>query len=156
MELNFSELMPVMNINLSGDYRLQDLKNYAEYLEDRVEALPQISKVDIQGISDLEVEIEVDHLRAEADAGQLQRHLRRHRGREHDRVGRRPSGGRRASQCASGRRFHEHRRAGERHHQGREWIHCAPPRRGRRVVRGERKGELRAGVFPFRWCPSTW
>ena len=26
MELNFSELMPVMNINLSGDYRLQDLK----------------------------------------------------------------------------------------------------------------------------------
>ena len=66
MELNFSELMPVMNINLSGDYRLQDLKKYAEYLEDRVEALPQISKVDIQGISDLEVEIEVDHLRAEA------------------------------------------------------------------------------------------
>ena len=66
MELNFSELMPVMNINLSGDYRLQDLKMYAEYLEDRVESLPQISKVDIQGISDLEVEIEVDHLRAEA------------------------------------------------------------------------------------------
>ena len=66
MELNFSELMPVMNINLSGDYRLQDLKKYAEYLEDRIEALPQISKVDIQGISDLEVEIEVNHLRAEA------------------------------------------------------------------------------------------
>jgi multidrug efflux pump subunit AcrB len=66
MELNFSELMPVMNINLSGDYRLQDLKKYAEYLEDQVEALPQISKVDIQGISDLEVEIEVDYLRAEA------------------------------------------------------------------------------------------
>ena len=66
MELNFSELMPVMNINLSGDYRLQDLKKYAEYLEDRIESLPQISKVDIQGISDLEVEIEVDHLRAEA------------------------------------------------------------------------------------------
>ncbi|MDA0903722.1 MAG: efflux RND transporter permease subunit [Bacteroidetes bacterium] len=66
MELNFSELMPVMNINLSGDYRLQDLKKYAEYLEEKVEALPQISKVDIQGISDLEVEIEVDYLRAEA------------------------------------------------------------------------------------------
>ena len=30
MELNFSELMPVMNVNLSGDYRLQDLKRYAE------------------------------------------------------------------------------------------------------------------------------
>ena len=66
MELNFSELMTLMNINLSCDYRLQDLKKYAEYLEDRVESLPQISKVDIQGISDLEVEIEVDHLRAEA------------------------------------------------------------------------------------------
>ena len=66
MEMNFSELMPVMNINLSGDYRLQDLKKYAEYLEDEIEGLPQISKVDIRGISDKEVEIQVDHLRAQA------------------------------------------------------------------------------------------
>ena len=109
MELNFSELMPVMNINLSGDYRLQDLKKYAEYLEDRVESLPQISKVDIQGISDLEVEIEVDHLRAEAMQVSFNDISGRHRRREHDGVGRRPACGRRAKKRPSGRRFHEHR-----------------------------------------------
>lgn len=65
-ELNFSELMPVMNVNLSGDYSLDDLKEYAEILEDRIEDLPQISKVDIRGVMDKEVEIEVDYLKAEA------------------------------------------------------------------------------------------
>ena len=65
-ELNFSELMPVMNVNLSGDYSLLTLKKYAEYLEDEIEDLQQISKVDIRGASDFEVEIEVNYLRAEA------------------------------------------------------------------------------------------
>ena len=65
-ELNFSELLPVMNVNLSGDYSLEELKEYAELLEDRIEELPQISKVDIRGVMDKEVEVEVDHLRAEA------------------------------------------------------------------------------------------
>ena len=65
-ELNFSELLPVMNVNLSGDYSLEDLKRYAEYLEDEIEELPEISKVDIRGVMDKEVEIIVDHLRAEA------------------------------------------------------------------------------------------
>ena len=65
-ELNFSEMMPVMNVNLSGDYSLLTLKKYAEYLEDEIEDLQQISKVDIRGASDFEVEIEVNYLRAEA------------------------------------------------------------------------------------------
>lgn len=65
-ELNFSELLPVMNVNLSGDYDLDDLKRYAEYLEDEIEELPEISKVDIRGVMDKEVEIIVDNLRAEA------------------------------------------------------------------------------------------
>ncbi|MGB1076021.1 MAG: efflux RND transporter permease subunit [Flavobacteriales bacterium] len=65
-ELNFSELLPVMNVNLSGDYSLDDLKLYAEYLEDEIEELPEISKVDIRGVMDKEVEIIVDNLRAEA------------------------------------------------------------------------------------------
>lgn len=65
-ELNFTELMPVMNINLSGEFSLDDLKDYAEILEERIEALPQISKVDIRGVMDKEVEIQVDYLKAEA------------------------------------------------------------------------------------------
>jgi len=65
-ELNFSELLPVMNVNLSGDYPLEELKRYAEQLEESIEALPQVSKVDIRGVMDREVEVEVDYLRAEA------------------------------------------------------------------------------------------
>jgi multidrug efflux pump subunit AcrB len=55
-----------MNINLSGDFSLDDLKDYAEILEERIEALPEISKVDIRGVMDKEVEIQVDYLKAEA------------------------------------------------------------------------------------------
>ncbi|MDA1336130.1 MAG: efflux RND transporter permease subunit [Bacteroidetes bacterium] len=65
-ELNFTELLPVMNVNLSGDYSLDELKRYAERLEEEIEELPEISKVDIRGVMDKEVEIVVDHLRAEA------------------------------------------------------------------------------------------
>ena len=65
-ELNFTELLPVMNVNLSGDYSLDELKRYAEQLEEAIEELPEISKVDIRGVMDKEVEIVVDHLRAEA------------------------------------------------------------------------------------------
>lgn len=65
-ELNFTELLPVMNVNLSGDYSLDELKRYAEVLEEQIEELPEISKVDIRGVMDKEVEIVVDYLRAEA------------------------------------------------------------------------------------------
>jgi len=65
-EMNFSELMPIMNINLSGDYSLEDLKDYAEYLEDELEKIPQINKVDIQGLSEKEVRVEIDNFALES------------------------------------------------------------------------------------------
>jgi multidrug efflux pump subunit AcrB len=65
-EMNFSELMPVMNINLSGDYSLEELKEFAEKLEDEIEDLPEISKVDIRGVMDKEVNIQVDQFKLES------------------------------------------------------------------------------------------
>ncbi len=59
MELNISELTPIMNINLSGDFSTDILKYYAELLEDKIEALPQISAVDIRGIQEKEVKVNV-------------------------------------------------------------------------------------------------
>lgn len=56
-ELNFSELMPIMNINMSGEFSLDQLKDYGEYLEERIEDLTEISKVDIRGIDAKEVRI---------------------------------------------------------------------------------------------------
>lgn len=65
-ELNFSEMIPIMNINLSGDFAIEQLKDYAEYLEDEIEDLPEITEVDIRGVMDKEVKIDVDLLAIEA------------------------------------------------------------------------------------------
>ncbi|GAK90126.1 cobalt-zinc-cadmium resistance protein CzcA [Nonlabens ulvanivorans] len=58
--LTLSEEMPIMNINIKGDYTVRKLKTYAEYLEDEIEDIEQIKQVDIRGAQDLEVEIAVD------------------------------------------------------------------------------------------------
>src|SRR5688572_28464202 len=50
-EIDISEV-PIMNINLSGDYDLQTLKRYAELMQDRIEAVKQIRRVDIIGALD--------------------------------------------------------------------------------------------------------
>ena len=59
-DLNISEEIAIMNINLTGDYPVEKLKDYGEYLEDLIEDLPQIKKVDIRGAQEKEVEIAVD------------------------------------------------------------------------------------------------
>jgi len=60
MKLDFSELKPIMNVNISGDYKPEKLKEFAEYLQDKIEQLPQISAADIRGVQDKEVEVAVD------------------------------------------------------------------------------------------------
>lgn len=59
MEIDISE-MPIMNINLSGDYDLQTLKRYAEQMQDRIEGVKEIRRVDIIGALDREIQINVD------------------------------------------------------------------------------------------------
>ncbi|MBK7242023.1 MAG: efflux RND transporter permease subunit [Flavobacteriales bacterium] len=65
-EMNFSELVPVMNINLSGDYPIEQLHEYAKHLEDRIEDLTEINKVEIRGVPDREVRVSVDLYQMEA------------------------------------------------------------------------------------------
>ena len=64
-EINFSEF-PIMNINLSGNYSLEELKKFGEYLEDEIEKISEISKVEIRGIDDKEVKIKVNPYELEA------------------------------------------------------------------------------------------
>ncbi len=59
-ELTLSEEMPILNINITGDYPVEKLKKYAEYLEDEIESLQEIKQVDIRGAQEKEVEIAVD------------------------------------------------------------------------------------------------
>jgi len=65
-EMNMSEMMPIVNINLSGDYSVDQLREYAEYLEDKIEALPEITEVDIRGVTEKEMKINVDLAKMEA------------------------------------------------------------------------------------------
>ena len=58
--LSMSEEMPILNINISGDYPIRKLKEYGEYLEDEIENLPEIKKADIRGAQIREVEVAVD------------------------------------------------------------------------------------------------
>jgi multidrug efflux pump len=59
-ELSMSEEMPILNINISGDYPVYKLKEFGEYLQDEIEDLSEIKKVDIRGAQDKEVEVAVD------------------------------------------------------------------------------------------------
>lgn len=59
-DLNLSEEQPILNINLTGDYTVQQLKDYAEYLQEKIELLPQIKEASIRGAEEMEVEIAVD------------------------------------------------------------------------------------------------
>jgi multidrug efflux pump subunit AcrB len=65
-EVNFSELKPIMNINLSGDFSMDQLKDYAEYLEDEIESLTEISSVDIRGVQEKELEVAIDLYKMQA------------------------------------------------------------------------------------------
>lgn len=63
MDIDISEV-PIMNVNLSGDYDLQLLKQYAEQLQDQIESLKEIRRVDIIGALDREIQINVDLYKA--------------------------------------------------------------------------------------------
>ncbi|GAC1588392.1 MAG: efflux RND transporter permease subunit [Hymenobacter sp.] len=58
-EVNFSE-MPIMNINLAGNLPLNQLKKFADEFQDKIEALPEITRVDIVGALDQQVNVDVD------------------------------------------------------------------------------------------------
>ncbi len=59
-ELSLSEEFPILNINISGDYPVSKLKEFGGYLQDEIEDLSEIKKVDIRGAQDKEVEVAVD------------------------------------------------------------------------------------------------
>lgn len=59
LEIKFSDI-PIVTINVSGDYGQDELREYAEYIQDKVEALKEINKVDLKGALEREVQINVD------------------------------------------------------------------------------------------------
>ena len=64
-DVNLSEI-PIMTVNLSGKYTNDELRSFAEYLEDEIEAIDEISGVEIKGSLEREVKIDVDLPRMDA------------------------------------------------------------------------------------------
>lgn len=58
--INIAEEVPILNINLKGDYPAQTLKDYAKLIKEDVEDIEEIKKVEILGVGDKEVEIALD------------------------------------------------------------------------------------------------
>jgi len=67
MDIDFSEI-PIMYINISGQYDLNKLKKYADRLQDKIEGLKEITRVDIVGALEREIQINVDMYKMQASS----------------------------------------------------------------------------------------
>ena len=82
-DLNISEAMPIMNINLTGNYSSQQLKAFGEYLQERIEELPEIKEANIRGVQD-KVEVAVDLYKMTAAKVSINQLSKRSKGKYHD------------------------------------------------------------------------
>ncbi len=64
-EIDFAEI-PIMYVNLSGNFDLDKLKKFADVSKDKIESLKEITRVDIVGALDREIQINVDMYRMQA------------------------------------------------------------------------------------------
>ncbi|MCO6475989.1 MAG: efflux RND transporter permease subunit [Phaeodactylibacter sp.] len=64
VEFAFSDI-PIMFVNISGDYDGLKLKRFADKMKDRFEALPEVNKAEIVGAPEREIQINVDPLAME-------------------------------------------------------------------------------------------
>lgn len=64
-EVSFSEF-PIMYVNLSGDYDMMTLKQFADDAQDKLEELSEITRVDIVGAPEREFQINVDRFKMQS------------------------------------------------------------------------------------------
>ena len=65
IEVSFSDL-PIMFVNVSGNYDPVQLKDYAKKMKDRFEELSEINKAEITGAPDREIQVNVNKYKMEA------------------------------------------------------------------------------------------
>src|SRR5688572_9568048 len=64
-EINFSDI-PILYLNVAGDYPLDKLKEYSDDLKDRIEGMKEITRVDMVGALEREFQVNVDMYKAQA------------------------------------------------------------------------------------------
>lgn len=65
IDIDISQI-PIMYIHLSGKYSLDRIKEYAEIMQEEIEGLKEITKVDIVGALDREIQVNVDMYKLQA------------------------------------------------------------------------------------------
>src|SRR5947207_10170809 len=65
IEVSFSDF-PIMYVNVSGNYDGMKLKDYAKKMQETFEAIHEVSKADIVGAPEREIQVNVDKLRMDA------------------------------------------------------------------------------------------
>src|SRR5690606_30595462 len=65
MDIDLSEL-PILYVNISGNYDLNRLKKYADRIQDKIEELHEIKRVDMVGALEREIQINVDLFKMQA------------------------------------------------------------------------------------------
>jgi len=65
LDINLAEL-PIITVNVSGDYSNEELKEYAELIKEDIEELDQVSEVDLKGAVEREVKVDVDLAKMQA------------------------------------------------------------------------------------------
>jgi multidrug efflux pump len=63
-EFSFSD-MPIMFVNISGDYDGLKLKQYAEKVQDKIETLSEVTRAELVGAPEREIQINVDPMKLE-------------------------------------------------------------------------------------------
>ena len=65
-EFSLSEEVPILNIGLSGDIPIEEMKFYGELLQDKIEQMSEIKEVALRGVQDFEVEVSLDLMKMNA------------------------------------------------------------------------------------------
>src|SRR4051812_4825490 len=65
IDINFADL-PIMYVNISGNYDLARLKKYADDAKDHLEEMREVKQVDIIGALEREIQVNVDMLKLQA------------------------------------------------------------------------------------------
>ncbi|MGB3589544.1 MAG: efflux RND transporter permease subunit [Tunicatimonas sp.] len=64
-EVNLQDL-PFMFINISGDYSIDELKDYGEYLQDEIESMSEVQEANLSGTLEREIRIDADLYKMDA------------------------------------------------------------------------------------------
>ncbi len=58
--------IPIMTVNVSGNYNMDELRSHAEYIQDKLENLSEVSEAKMSGDQEREVKINMDLLKMQA------------------------------------------------------------------------------------------